>query len=465
MQVVISSDKRTIADRPVPVDTSLAGGEGLAGGAVPVSICLLGLTFDSPNLGVQALLDGSVRSILSACPGAKISVLDYGYDSFSRSARFGDRTADIEFVNLRFSKKLFLPNNIALLMVIATLLKCVPRRFRTYFTNKNETLRKISQLDMAAAISGGDSFSDIYGLGRLLYEALPQILVLTMGKRLILLPQTLGPFKGRVARIIAKYIMSRADVVFSRDEFGLKETERLLGPGNAGKLQFCHDVGFLVQPIPPSTADVQDLQSRPRQGQLVIGFNISGLLYAGGYTGKNMFGLKVGYRDLVHQVLNLLIEQIKARVVLVPHVYGERTVQSVESDQAACETIYQALPPHLKESVILLRGTYTVNEIKHLIGMFDVFIGSRMHSCIAALSQAVPAVAISYSDKFAGVLQTLNMGGLIADPRQMSIAEILAVISQTIERRDQLRRELTISIPAIQQNVASTLGKAMFAST
>jgi polysaccharide pyruvyl transferase WcaK-like protein len=255
--------------------------------------------------------------------------------------------------------------------------------------------------------------------------------------------------------------MRRATVICSRDELGVKDTQRQLGPSQAHKIKFCHDVGFVVQPIDPSTDELADLQRIRNQGQLIVGFNISGLLYAGGYTQDNMFGLKVRYLDIVERVLTFLVEDISAKVLLVPHVYGEPNVESIESDQAACEAVYKSLPARLKQSVVLLRGSYSAAEVKYVIGTCDAFIGSRMHSCIAAISQADPAVAISYSDKFDGVMRTLRMSDLIADPRKMSLPEIMAVISRTLDRQQELRQELKTAIPGVQANVVSTFKSVM----
>ena len=101
----------------------------------------MGVTFDSPNLGVGALLGGSISAILSNYPNAQISVLDYGYDPFRRNVRFGDRDVAIDFVNLRFSKKLFLPNNIAYLIALALLMRVLPiKSLRDRIINRNSTL-------------------------------------------------------------------------------------------------------------------------------------------------------------------------------------------------------------------------------------------------------------------------------------------------------------------------------------
>jgi polysaccharide pyruvyl transferase WcaK-like protein len=76
-----------------------------------------------------------------------------------------------------------------------------------------------------------------------------------------------------------------------------------------------------------------------------------------------------------------------------------------------------------------------------------------MHACIAALSQNVPAVAIAYSDKFIGVMQTVGVGGLVADPRTRGEEQILSAIGDAFDRRAALRRQLEETIPGVKQAV------------
>jgi polysaccharide pyruvyl transferase WcaK-like protein len=303
-----------------------------------------------------------------------------------------------------------------------------------------------------AAIAGGDSFSDIYGMRRFFYVALPQLLVLLLGKKLFLLPQTLGPFKGKLTQIIAKYIMSRASLTYSRDYDGLKEMKKLLaGRVNSGRLRFCYDVGFVVDPIAPAKIDWGDFCKSKNESTSVVGFNISGLLFMGGYTRNDMFGLKVDYKTLVYDVLDLFMSKPGVVVLLVPHVFG--APDHAESDAAVCEKIYQELQPQYEQKLFLARGRYSQNEIKHIIGLCDFFVGSRMHACIAALSQSIPAVAIAYSKKFSGVMQTIGMESLVADPRLMGKEEILRHLEEAYARRNLLRERLRQKMPEVKNTV------------
>lgn len=432
------------------------GGDLCSGSDSPISICLLGLTFDSPNLGVGALLDGSLQGILTCYPHARLSVLDYGYESFTKFFEFQGRSVPVEFVNLRFSKQFYLENNVAYLLFLSILLRYLaPESVKKYFIERNRTLRHISKVDTVASIAGGDSFSDIYGLSRLIYEALPQVLVLMMGKRLVLLPQTLGPFRGRIARRIAKFIMSRASLICSRDNSGMIEAHRFVDDKDRDKIRFCNDVGFLLEPR-PTVVDLDDLISEKTRGTCIVGLNISGLLYAGGYNGKNMFGLKTDYKQIIERLVVFVVEKKGASILLVPHVYPEPTSVSLESDQEACKRVYEEFKSKYDGRVRLLNGKHTPGEIKYVIGMCDVFIGSRMHSCIAALSQSIPAVAISYSDKFAGVMEILGVSDLVADPREMGLEEMMAVVGRALDQRQTWGDHLSSVLPELREQTIAT---------
>ncbi len=289
-----------------------------------LKICLLGVAFDSPNLGVGALTDGAIRGILKNFPDAEISILDYGYRPLEFTFELDGRRAPVQLINMRFSKKFYLKNNIAYLLSLALLLRCfAPAKLRDHIARRNTVLRHLAGADVVGSIAGGDSFSDIYGLARLLYIEFPQMLVLLMDKKLILFPQTLGPFKTRLAQRIARFIVSRAERTYSRDYAGVTEARRLAPKLAPEKAKFCYDVGFLVEPQPPANLHWTGLPAEKQNGSCLVGLNVSGLLYAGGYNRKNMFGLRVDYKELIDAAIQFLIETKDATILLVPHVWPE----------------------------------------------------------------------------------------------------------------------------------------------
>ena len=414
-------------------------------------IAILGATPDSSNMGVGALAAGAVRCFVHAYPSAEIHFLDYAKTRSVQSLTLDGKKVKIPVINMRFSKRFFLPNNIAWMLFIALLLKILPsRKLRDWMIARNAYLSEIDGMDLFASIAGGDSFSDIYGMERFLYVSLPQILVLLLGKQLVLLPQTFGPFRGRFARMLARYILKRANHVYSRDYQGLEEIKALLGPGLvASKFEFCYDVGFALQPAAPARIDLAGIASLDEHAGPLVGLNISGLLFMGGYTRDNMFGLRADYRQFTKDLIQLLAEKKGATIVLVPHVFG----QDRESDTAACEQIYEELKDKCAGRLGVLRGQYNQHEIKYVIGKCDFLVGARMHACIAAVSQAIPAVCVAYSDKFTGVMRAIGVDSIVADARKLDEQELLKFIENSLDNRAAIREQLNRRLPEVKSRV------------
>lgn len=414
-------------------------------------ICLLGASFGTGNMGLNALTMGTLKAFFHRFPDGELFLLDYGKEGATYHVHLGGGMIPVQLVNIRFSKKFYLKNNIAWLIMLALLTKCIPfRPTQQKIIFKNDWLSRVAGADMVVSMAGGDSFSDIYGLGRLLYVSLPQILALLLDKDLVLLPQTLGPFRSWISKKIARYIMTRAKMVYSRDDNGVEETKRMLGlPARSEKVRFCYDVGFVLDPLKPQPVDPPSPLDDMRGTSPLIGLNVSGLLYSEGYSGNNMFGLKTDYRQLILDLIDFMIRKKNATVMLVPHVFGS----DGESDSVACEEVYALLKDRYDGRLLIARGEYNQSEIKYIIGQCDFFIGSRMHACIAALSQNVPTVSIAYSSKFIGVMQTIGVAELVADPRKLEKEEILRIIDDAYEHKARLRGHLEKTMPHVKETV------------
>ncbi|MCX6906473.1 MAG: polysaccharide pyruvyl transferase family protein [Verrucomicrobia bacterium] len=411
---------------------------------------LLGAGFATGNHGVGALASGTLKAFLCADADAQLAFLDYGREAAVSGDRIGERVVEVETINLRFSKKPWQPNHIARLLLMAALLRLVPScDARRKLAARNPWLRRIFDAQLHLSIAGGDSFSDIYGMQRLLYVVLPQVLVLWLGKPLVLLPQTYGPFESALARILARYVLKRAALIYSRDREGVEAARELVGKADA-RIQFAYDMGFALEPQPPADDVRQQLEAIKRNG-LVVGFNVSGLLYMGGYNRSNMFGLQADYPCLVHALLEELIQKQGVQVLLVPHVFGGE--ENLESDEKACAQIHAEFGQRYAGRLHYLSGQFDQHEIKYIIGQCGFFLGSRMHACIAALSQCVPAVGLAYSRKFAGVLDSVGGGSRVVDLRGSNEAQVLDAVRKAFGQREVLRRQLEEKMPSIRESV------------
>ncbi len=415
-------------------------------------ITVLGASFTNDNLGVGALAIGTATCIAERVEAAEITLLDFARTATVHPFRLRDRVIPIPTVGMRMKPDS--PDNAVYALLLAGVQRILPRGLRNWVVRKNTILSHLESSDVVLSIAGGDSFSDIYGYRRLFDVSLPQVLALWMGKPLVLLPQTLGPFEGTIAKAVARYIATRATVVYSRDQESLQHMRDLLGSrANPEKMKFCYDVGFLVPERAPEHVDVVGLDLAPQADAPLVGINVSGLLYIGGYTQNDAFGFRDRYVELTYQLIDYFVSQKHARVLLVPHTLGT----GIESDSTVCAQLYEELKNKYPGKIGWLRGTYDTSELKHVIRKCDFFTGARMHACIGAWSLEVPAVAIAYSRKFTGVLETLGAAELVVDPRTMSNPDMVRILGETFERRAEVHAKLAARMPTVKQSILNLM--------
>lgn len=411
-------------------------------------VCLMGAAMDVGNLGVRALGASLVRLIEEHRPGAHIALL-YGHSSggWREIAALG-HPVRVEVINYRLSPRARLQEHLLWIVLLAGLYALLPwRPWRAWLERKNRWLGELRRADLVANIHAGDSFSDIYGLKKLIINVLPDAVAILLDKPPVLLPQTYGPFKSRPARLIARWVLRHAGGVYARDREGLAVARVLLGPDRPAA-RFCPDVAFALEP----QAGVQGPRIEPPlpPSAPLIGLNVSGLLAIGGYTRRNMFGLSVDYNELIRRLLARLLEQTEAHVLLVPHVNDD----SEEADEPACRAVWRAVPERWRGRVHLLEPLADPGQIKAVIGRCDFFIGSRMHACIAAISQGVPALGVAYSRKFAGVFGAVGAGELVLSARNLDLEQLLARCLALWAQRQAIARELAEQMPSVRGRLA-----------
>ncbi|WP_159441679.1 polysaccharide pyruvyl transferase family protein [Roseivivax lentus] len=296
---------------------------------------------------------------------------------------------------------------------------------RRFLLARRDGLRQVAaDCAMVLDIGGGDSFTDIYGAKRFLYQAVSKAVVLRSGTPLVLAPQTIGPFQSAWSRMIAREIMRRCRLVVTRDEISTRFV-RDLHPGIP--LLEATDVAFhLPYPALPPIGD----------GRVRVGLNISGLLNAGGYKKRNDFRLLVDYPSLVKRIISDFLSKDGVEVHLFSHVVVPKNVDTVEDDQRIAERLAKEFP-----KVRVSPAGATPGETKAQIARMDFFCGSRMHACIAAFSAGVPTLPLAYSRKFIGVFRTLGYD-LVADCTADTEDEIMSKIHQGFEQRETLRKDM-----------------------
>lgn len=302
--------------------------------------------------------------------------------------------------------------------------------------------------DAVLDITGGDSFTDLYGSRRLAASLAPKRLTLDCGRRLVLLPQAYGPFRSDAARSRTAQVLMGASSAWARDEISYACLQDVLGSGfDPERHRLGVDVAFGLESVTPddATADAVRRFVEDNQGRPVVGLNVSGLLY-NDPGAQARFGLQFDYRALCASLLHRLVSDGEACVILVDHVLAR--AGTGEADRVATAGLLATAGPVDPDRLLVISDPAGPGEAKWCISQCDWFVGSRMHATIAALSSGVPAAAIAYSHKAAGVFTSCGLGADVAevgaDP-----TSVLGTLWNSFQHRAERKALLAARLPDV----------------
>jgi polysaccharide pyruvyl transferase WcaK-like protein len=396
----------------------------------------MGTPVNSHNRGVLALASSLVNLCIGAADGAEMVLLLGQRENQPVRFRVAGEERYLPAVNCRISPRSRPTDQLTWIVLMALLYRILPLpSARRAIARSTPWIRAVSEADMIGDIRGGDSFSDIYGMQRFLRGFLMELSVILVKGSLVQFPQTYGPYKSRLARMLARYLLRRSSTIIARDKLSLNVAQELAGPGK--QVVLCPDVAFSLEPVIPDTIELDPaLPAAGGRRHSVLGLNVSGLMYNGG----NIFGLKLNYASFLPALVTALLREHDDELWLVPHNFAP--AGNVESDPAVSRILRDQLPIELQSRIRIVAKPYDSHEIKGVIGQCDFFVGSRMHACIAALSQGIPCVGVAYSMKFRGVFDSVGMSEWVVDAGHTTNEQAIDYIVNLYRRRNDVRESL-----------------------
>jgi polysaccharide pyruvyl transferase WcaK-like protein len=446
--------------------------------APPLRLCYFGAAPDTGNLGVSALCYAAVGSLARLCPDAALTVFDHGRGVRPETQVFDGQPFEFVRCGACQTRRIWRPEsfwNIAFLARFGGL--------------GSEQVRRLRTADAVFDISGGDSFTDLYGPKRFASVAASKRLALRLGRPLVLLPQTYGPYRDVAVRAEAGEIIRRAAVAWARDARSFETLRDLAGGDFDPARHRCGvDVAFALDTHPPrlplpepiaswlSGSDPACLSGR-WQGEggsahepATLGINISGLIWNDPVAMRERYGFKADYREVVLGFLRHVLVTTDANVLLVPHVMTPPG--HYESDPGANNAALAALRDDAASAVrsaaaarvrCVPATTDHPSETKWIIARCDWFCGTRMHACIAGLSSGVPTAAIAYSLKTQGVFETCGQGDAVVDPRVLDTPAVIERLAAALRQRAAAAAELRGHVGGLQRQAREQIRACLVA--
>lgn len=400
-------------------------------------IGLFGASPDTPNMGVSALFASAVEGLTRELGQVEWVIFDNGLGKRNSVYKSSDGSEiRLTHFGARIGRRYYRAENLTTMQIAA--------RLGRLGSILNAGVRLIDSCDVILDVSGGDSFSDIYGWARFRSVCWPKRIAKLRRKPLILLPQTYGPYRGEKALALARVVTSSADMAWARDPSSYQILKSLVGERfDPAVHRQGVDMAFGLRPRSPEARLSEPLKSwlsDDRRLAPVVGINISGLIYNDPGRAASNYDFIADYAAVVETLIREILAKSDARVILVPHVMD--VPGHYESDLAACNRVAESLATVANDRLAISPINLDQSEVKWLISRLDWFCGTRMHAAIAGLSTAVPTAAIAYSDKTLGVFDTCGQAIQVVDPRNLETATMISRLVESFNNRKQIRTSL-----------------------
>ncbi|WCC80127.1 polysaccharide pyruvyl transferase family protein [Cutibacterium equinum] len=342
------------------------------------------------NFGIRVLFEGTKQLLCSVDPSLDVDYQHYGWG-----------TAPFP---------------------VARAKGAIKRRFRT-----REAVEWLRQYSVVVDLRAGDSFTDIYGLKFLAEQSLWAEFVAELGIPLIFGPMTVGPFRTRAGRLIARANLSRVKALVTRDSYSAGYAEGFGRPADAVGT----DVVFAL-PRP----------ERPAQPEHDVLLNVSGLLWS-----SDAHGDSGQYQTLVRDLIRDLREAGRS-VTLLSHDVPDDVVSDARPGAMLAE-----------EFGLVHVHPESLDQVRKTAASARLAIGSRMHMCLNSLSVGTPAVPLAYSRKFAPLLRDLGWEHTLELGAATTTSAVLAACQQAEEGDvDAVLHRADLLIDRVRECYASVIG-------
>lgn len=307
--------------------------------------------------------------------------------------------------------------------------------FSSYYMKKN--LKALCSDTDTLVILGGDDLSEYYGL-KSLEKELFRISYIKDKMNLYLVGQTIGPFKeDRLDK--AKIAMEGVEI-YSRDPWTTQYLEQSL---KLRHIVDSRDLALLPLPSQDNKNIEEDILNKY-------------FLNRDEYFTVVPSGLYESYCSDINTYIDNWLEIIKylkkvnpnKKIVLLPHVLRSKEVDDRNIIRKLKEKLFDI------NDLVYIDDELSPLQARFILGNGILTITGRMHAAISTLQMNKPAISISYSVKYNGVIgEGLGLRALIVSGEDDSMwinknvqQDVIKKIDHVLENYETIKNEISINI-------------------
>lgn len=240
-----------------------------------------------------------------------------------------------------------------------------------------------------------------------------------------------GPMHSKLMRFLCKIIVNRMDLITLRGKLSYREIRDM--HIKEPSIYITADPAFALKPSPAVKAR-KILKSEGidiscsfigfcvRQWYITHRKSLHGKPY---WTAKNRRKYE-GMIESFAKIADHIIVKYNRHILFIPM----SIVGTKDDREAACDIVGKM--KQKLEYVHIIKGGYSPQDIKSLIGQCSALIAMRLHSAIFAVPLQVPLIPIAYGIKMKDFMDEFGLGDLVIGLDDISDIDILTRLDEII---------------------------------
>ena len=292
---------------------------------------------------------------------------------------------------------------------------------------QKRTFDLLANADIVAVKGGG--FIHAYGAVTdpyyIFYSLFHARLAAKLGRKVVILPNSFGPFKGPGIATQVRNALNKCSLVTTRESIS---TQALSEIGVSKALQF-PDMAFLLEKDGCELVERLANEYSLNEGDNKIAITVRPYRFPELENGQQAY---TNYVDAFAKFSDWLVQE-GYRVFFVVQTYSFKNTH--ENDYECVKHVME----RMKEKAECIHSeALDCRSIKALYAKFNLLVGTRFHSVIFSVSEGVPSIALSYSgNKTTGIMKDMGLDAYVLNAGSISFDDLKEKFTLLLDNREQ----------------------------
>ncbi|MBE8714120.1 polysaccharide pyruvyl transferase family protein [Sphingobacterium hungaricum] len=321
---------------------------------------------------------------------------------------------------------------------------------KKYFTEReNETIQAFRDVDTVFVKGGG--FLHAHGEKTapyvMWYFLYYMNLAKQMGKELVLLPNSYGPFDGLTVKKQLKKGLGKSDLILAREHVSSNALSVLL----ERDIPVVPDLGFYLN-MQPKEVGFEVLEKYGfTKADKIVGMTVRPWRFPGSSNPEQLFDR---YLDSLKELI-IYLNEAGYKVALFNQSIGPN---AHEDDRNAIARLIDICDNEKSGLFTWVNENPTCDILKAIYANMYFFVGTRFHSLIFSMTSEVPSISIAYGgNKGVGIMEEFDLGEYVVKINDVTKENLRDLFDRAIANYSAIKTKLAEKLPYLEEQRLETI--------